>query len=64
MRSDERALLERMGLPLDGSVRLACQTRAMAGEIAVDLDFQNTYSPDDMDDVEEDDDGDDEDASA
>jgi ferredoxin len=74
MRGDERALLERMGLPLDGTVRLACQTRAMTGEIAVDLDFQNTYSPDDMDDVEDEDgedegdggedDEDDEDASA
>lgn len=48
MRPDERALLERMGLPLDGSVRLACQTRVEAGETTVDLAFQDTYSPDDL----------------
>jgi ferredoxin len=49
MRPDEKALLERMGLETDGSVRLACQTRIESGEIAVDLAFQDTYSPDDLD---------------
>jgi ferredoxin len=50
MRPDERALLTRMGLPLDGSVRLACQTRIHGGEAEVDLAFQDTYSPDDFED--------------
>lgn len=50
MKPDEKALLTRMQLPVDGSVRLACQTRILNGEIAVDLDFQNTYSPDQGDD--------------
>lgn len=58
MKADEQALLTRMGLDTDGSVRLACQTRIEAGEIDVDLDFQNTYSPDDLDQV--DDEGEDE----
>jgi hypothetical protein len=38
-------MLESIDLPLDGSVRLACQARILEGEIVVDLDFQNTYSP-------------------
>jgi ferredoxin len=47
MRTDERALLERMRLPLDGSVRLACQARVEEGAVIdVDLSFQTTYSPD------------------
>lgn len=50
MKDDEKALLKRMGLTLDGTVRLACQTRIMAGEVTVDLDFQNEYSPDDGED--------------
>lgn len=45
MRPDEKALLEKMALALDGQVRLACQTRLMAGDLVVDLDFQDTYSP-------------------
>jgi ferredoxin len=61
MRSDERALLERMGLTSDGSVRLACQARVVDGEVAVDLAFQDTYSPDqgELDEEDEDEDGDD-----
>ena len=46
MGDDEKNLLGRMKLPLDGTVRLACKTRIMDGEVLVDLDFQNTYSPD------------------
>lgn len=47
MSSDENDLLKKMGLPLDGSVRLACQTRVVEGDVSVDLTFQDTYSPDD-----------------
>lgn len=46
MKGDEKDLLTRMKLPTDGTVRLACQTRILGGEIMVDLDFQDTYSPD------------------
>ena len=46
MKSDERALLERMKLDTGGTVRLACQARLMQSEVKVDLDFQDTYSPD------------------
>ena len=49
MRDNEKKLLARMQLPIDGSVRLACQTRVLAGHVTVDLDFQNTYSADDGD---------------
>jgi ferredoxin len=55
MREDERALLTRMALPVDGTVRLACQARVMSGEVAVDLAFQETYSPDQGDESEDDD---------
>jgi len=50
MAADEKGLLGRMSLPLDGTVRLACRTRLMKGEVVVDLDFQETYSPDQGDD--------------
>jgi len=46
MKPDERALLARMDLATDGSVRLACQTRILDGEVEVDVAFQDTYSPD------------------
>lgn len=46
MKNDEKSLLTRMALTVDGSVRLACQARVLEGEVHVDLDFQNTYSPD------------------
>lgn len=46
MRPDERALLTKMALDTDGTIRLACQTRVLAGSVRVDLDFQDTYSPD------------------
>jgi len=50
MKDDEKNLLERMKLDLDGTVRLACQARIMQSEVSVDLDFQDTYSPDQGDD--------------
>jgi ferredoxin len=50
MKDDERALLTRMALPVDGTIRLACQTRVGNADVTVDLDFQNEYSPDDGDD--------------
>ena len=43
----EQKLLEKMELPLDGSVRLACQARVLKGSVEVDLAYQDTYSPDD-----------------
>ena len=48
MRQDEIGLLERMGLPTDGHIRLACQARIIKGEANVDLAFQLEYSPDDL----------------
>ncbi len=50
MKDDERKLLRRMELPLDGTVRLACQARILAGDVNVDLTFQDSYSPDQGDD--------------
>ncbi len=47
MTSQEKDLLEKMSLPLDGSVRLACQARVLASGVEADLSFQSTYSPDD-----------------
>jgi ferredoxin len=46
MKDDERELLSRMKLPVDGPIRLSCQARILAGEAVVDLDFQDEYSPD------------------
>lgn len=46
MKTEEKALLERMDLALDGTVRLACQARVLSGKIEVDLDFQLEYDPD------------------
>ncbi len=54
MEQQEKSLLEKMSLPLDGTVRLACQARVVAGEVEVDLGFQGTYSPDDALDDEDD----------
>lgn len=51
MKDDEIALLSRMKLSTDGSVRLSCQARVLENiEVTVDLAFQDTYSPDDGDD--------------
>jgi ferredoxin len=47
MKSDERELLSKMGLSTTGEIRLSCQARVERGNVQVDLDFQNTYSPDD-----------------
>lgn len=47
MKPDEEKLLKRLKLPLDGSVRLACQARAM-GDCVIDLEFQDTYNPEDI----------------
>lgn len=49
MRDEERELLTRMGLSTAGDVRLACQLRIRSGDLKVDLEFQNTYSPDQND---------------
>ncbi len=46
MADDERALLASMHLPTDGSIRLGCQTRIKEGQVDIDLDFQDQYSPD------------------
>lgn len=48
MRADEEALLKRMNLPVDGTVRLSCQSR-IVGDISIDIAYQDTYSPDDGD---------------
>jgi len=53
MKPDEEKLLKRLKLVTDGSVRLACQARAM-GDCVVDLDFQDTYTPDTVSLVDED----------
>ncbi len=45
MGEDERALLTRLGLSTEGSVRLACQCRVLEDDVTVDLSFQQTYSP-------------------
>jgi len=42
---EEMAMLERLRLATDGSVRMACKARVMEGECTVDLDFQDTYVP-------------------
>ena len=49
MGKPERELLERMELETDGTIRLACRARITNDECRIDLDFQDTYSPDDAD---------------
>ncbi len=46
IKENEKALLEKMGLPSDADIRLACQARVCDSEVVVDLSFQNTYNPD------------------
>lgn len=46
MTYEETALLQKIGLKLDGSIRLGCRARIISGEVEVDLEFQNKYSPD------------------
>lgn len=49
MKADELALLTRMNLPTSGDVRLACQARTTGNaDTIVDISFQDTYSPDDL----------------
>ena len=47
MDDDERNLLNRMTLSLQGDVRLSCRTKVVDGEVIVDIDFQETYTPGD-----------------
>ena len=47
MGPPEAQLLERMKLPTDGSIRLSCRARIVKDSCEVDLDFQDTHSPDD-----------------
>lgn len=54
MKPDEAKLLKRLKLPTDGTVRLACQAR-VNGDCMVDLDFQDTYNPEDINLLDEDD---------
>lgn len=46
MDAPEKALLEKMYLPVDGTIRLACQAKVHEDDLVVDLDFQQQYSPD------------------
>lgn len=51
---DEIAMLQRLKLPVDGSIRMSCRTRIIGGEVSIDLDFQDSYDPSnnlDFDDV-------------
>ena len=59
MNTNERELLTRMGLPTEGNIRLACQTKILQGDLTVDLAFQDEYSPDQMeaDDDDEEEEG-------
>lgn len=50
MQVNEEGLLKRMNLSTAGDVRLACQARIEGNKDAlVDISFQDTYSPDDLD---------------
>ena len=42
---DEKIMLQRLGLNVNGEHRMACRARVMAGTVQVDLDFQDTYEP-------------------
>jgi ferredoxin len=53
MSSDEMAMLTRLKLPVDGSVRMACRARVEEGHMEVDLDFQDTYDPANNSDFDE-----------
>jgi hypothetical protein len=52
MAADELAMLSRLKLPVDGTVRMACRTRIEEGKVQVDLDFQDTYDPADNSDFD------------
>lgn len=49
---DEMVMLHRLKLAVDGTIRMACRTRVDAGEVTVDLDFQDSYDPSDNLDFE------------
>jgi ferredoxin len=44
MKPDEKDLLHKIKLSLDGTVRLACQAR-IESDCNIDIDFQDSYSP-------------------
>lgn len=50
MEPPETALLGKMGVRVDGTVRLACQARLIEGDVTVDVKFQDEYDPADGDD--------------
>jgi ferredoxin len=45
LKEDEKQMLEKLKLPADGTVRMACRTRIVSGTVKIDLNFQPTYSP-------------------
>ena len=47
LKKDEELLLLRLKLPIDGTVRLACQARVI-DNCTIDLAFQDSYSPGDV----------------
>lgn len=42
---NEEKFFDEIGFDKDGAIRLACQCEVLAGEVEVDLDFQETYDP-------------------
>ena len=46
MEEDERILLEKIDLSLKGDIRLSCRARLTEKDLEIDLNFQDTYSPD------------------
>lgn len=44
MRADEEALLLRINLKTDGTIRLACRAKVTSGATRVNLEFQNKYN--------------------
>jgi ferredoxin len=49
MEVDELALLSRLHLSTDGDIRLSCRVKVGLADCRVDLGFQQTYSPEDLD---------------
>ena len=45
MEEDEKNLLEKIQLDSSGEIRLSCRTKVLSKDLTVDLDFQDTYSP-------------------
>ena len=46
MEEDEKKLLEKIDLATSGEIRLSCRARLTDQNFEVDLDFQDSYSPD------------------